>query len=250
MSWAAVGVAGASVISGTSSYFGGKKAEKGQERAAQASAQAANRGIALLGEQFNPALQALEQGYQGGIEQIGQMGPAQQREAALSGALGPEAQQEAMNEFIESPGQQFLRSEQERALLRNSAAIGGLGGGNIRSALQEQAFGRAATNMQQRLSNISGVAGREQQTSSNLANLMVGQGSAVSGLRSNYGANMANIATGQGTQQAQFAQNIGNTQASGAMGIGSAINQGIGGLSQLYGAYTQRPLTQNPALRR
>lgn len=81
-----------------------------------------------------------------------------QKTAALSGALGAEQEQQAINQFIESPGQAFLRQRAERALLRNQAAIGGLGGGNVRQALQEQAIGLAAQQQQQRLANLGAIS--------------------------------------------------------------------------------------------
>ena len=59
-------------------------------------------------------------------------------EAAFSGALGPEAQAAAFANFRESAGQKYFRERQEQALLRNAAAIGGIGGGRVRTALQER----------------------------------------------------------------------------------------------------------------
>jgi hypothetical protein len=82
---------------------------------------------------------------------------ATQEQQALLGLSGKDAQAEAMARFTESPGQQFLRERQEKALLRNAAAIGGLGGGNVRSALQEEAFGRAQTDLQNRLNQLSAL---------------------------------------------------------------------------------------------
>lgn len=79
---------------------------------------------------------------------------------ALLGLGSPEEQQAAMSRFTESPGQRFLRERQEKALLRNQAAIGGLGGGNIRTALQEQAFGRSQTDLQNQIDRLSGLSGQ------------------------------------------------------------------------------------------
>jgi len=52
-------------------------------------------------------------------------GQAHDLQAALSGALGPEAQQQAFNSYSSSPGVQFAQQEAERALLRNASATGG-----------------------------------------------------------------------------------------------------------------------------
>lgn len=87
-------------------------------------------------------------------------GQAAREQAALLGLGGPGAQEAAFGRFVESPGQEFFRKRQERALLRNQAAIGGLGGGNVRTALQDQAFQRAQTDYQNRLSRLGALADR------------------------------------------------------------------------------------------
>jgi hypothetical protein len=203
-------------------------------RRAQDIAERAGRtGRADIREQFGPSLSALQTGFREGMGAISAETPAAQRQAALSGALGPEEQQRAIDEFIESPGQQFLRDEQEQALLRNTAAIGGLGGGRVRSALQEQALGRAAGLQQQTFANLGEVASREQQTQANIANLATQRGGATSALRTGFGANLANIAAGQGAQQVQLAQNLGSVQAGGIRGAGEAEAAGIMGRSNL-----------------
>jgi hypothetical protein len=84
-----------------------------------------------------------------------------QQIAGLTGALGVEAEEEqlrAQERFAQSPGQRFLRDRQEKSLLRNAAAIGGLGGGNVRTALQEQAAGIAAQQRGQRLAELGFVS--------------------------------------------------------------------------------------------
>ena len=62
---------------------------------------------------------------------------AEQLLGAYAGATGPEAQRVAYDNFLASPGQQWLRDQGERSVLRNSAAIGGLGGGNVRKELTQ-----------------------------------------------------------------------------------------------------------------
>jgi len=77
----------------------------------------------------------------------------------LLGLKGATVQQNAFDQFNESPGQAFLRERGERALLQNASAIGGLGGGNVRSALQEQGIGFAQQQLNTRLSQIAGLSG-------------------------------------------------------------------------------------------
>lgn len=142
------------------------------------------------------------------------------KEAALSGAMGAEAQQAAINEYIESPGQAYLRKQQEEALLRNSAAIGGLGGGNVRTALQQQAMDIASTQQQQYLENLRSIATRGQEaagattgliSSTGLygAQLTAGAGNTLAQLEQQYGISSANLAQMSSTELANLAQATG-----------------------------------------
>ncbi len=99
---------------------------------------------------------------------------AGEAEAALLGLSGVEAERAAIAGFEESPGQVFLRERQERALVRNQAALGGLGGGNVRTALQEQAFGIAATQLGERKSRLANVASRGAQATAQGAQIGAG----------------------------------------------------------------------------
>lgn len=170
------------------------------------------------------ALSQLEQTRQ---ESLGQYAPyteagqaAIAKEAALSGAMGAEAQQAAINEYIESPGQAYLRQQQEKALLRNQAAIGGLGGGNVRSALQEQAMNIASTQQQQYLENLRSLATRGQeaagattnvigQTGMYGAQLTAGAGNTLAQLQQQYGISSANLAQMSSSELADLAQSTG-----------------------------------------
>lgn len=119
-----------------------------------------------------------------------------------------EQQQQAFAAFAESPGQQFLRNQQERALLRNSAAIGGLGGGNVRTALQQQAFGRAQTDYANQFNRLGSLSGAGQAAAVQTGEF--GAGSA---------ANIANLQTAGGA-----------ARASGILGQQQAQSQGISGI--------------------
>lgn len=124
------------------------------------------------------------------------------REAALTGALGAKAQAQAFKDYNESPGQKYLREQQEKALLRSSAAIGGLGGGNVRTALQEQAAGIASQNYQQDLENLRSLASRGQQAAGTSA-----------GISQQQGAQLANIAQQLGMSESQVQQMLGQQKA-------------------------------------
>lgn len=175
-----------------------------------------------------------------------------EREAALSGAYGPEAQQEAINAYIESPGQAYLRQQQEKALLRNQAAIGGLGGANVRTALQEQAMNIASTQQQQYLENLRSLAARGQevagaeqglisQTGMYGAQLTAGAGQTLAQLAQQYGISSAQLAQMSASELAQLANTTGLNlaqlqQATGAARAGLQTSLGSGLASATAGA--------------
>lgn len=136
----------------------------------------------------------------------GQM--ANDRQAALAGTFGSEAQQEAFADFNASPDQQYLRDQQEKALLRNSAAIGGLGGANVRKALQEQAAGIASQDYNNYYNRLSDVANRG-----------VSAGQSLSTTAANIGNNASNLLSGFATQGAGITGSLGGNVVSQFGGI-------------------------------
>lgn len=161
-----------------------------------------------------------------------------QQEAALSGALGPEAQQAAINAYIESPGQQYLREQQEKALLRSAAATGGLGGGAVRTALMEQAMGIAATQQQQQLENYRSLAQRGQAAVGEVGGIQTGMGTQIAGTQTAASQNLANLANAMGinasqlmsasaSERAALAERTGVNLAQLEQAIGSARAAGV-----------------------
>lgn len=150
-------------------------AQDAAKKAAKLQSNAAKAGIAEQRRQFDITQQNLQPFQEAGVSALGQ-------QQALLGLSGEDAQQAAFNQFKESPGQRFLRQRQEKALLANASAIGGLGGGNVRTALQEQAAGIAQQDFQNQFSRLGQLAGQGQaavtnigqfgaQTAGNIANL-------------------------------------------------------------------------------
>lgn len=198
---------------------------------------------------------------------------AQQRQAALSGALGNEAQQQAFTSFNESPGQAFLREQGLRQVTNAASATGGLVGGNVLSELQRQGQGLAQQDFSNQFNRLGQLTAQGQQaagqagqflsqagqqqgnlaaqnaqlgTQVNLANagrgLQAAQGQAqLFGQGAGIGANLA----GQGAGiQFGAGQNVANILGGAAQGIGDArfqtgrdlasqIGQSTSALSQL-----------------
>jgi hypothetical protein len=202
----------AQLASGTATARGDIVA--GRDSSLATLADAEQRGLARLDPYSDAGRSALEQ------------------EAALSGALGPEAQQAAIDSFIESPGQKYLREQQEKSLLRNSAAIGGLGGGRVRSALMEQAMGIAATQQQSHLENLRSLAGRGQQADTTGAGIIANTGSQAAGIQSSSAAQLAQLAEMLGVRGADLSRMTAQERSSLAQSTGINLAQ----LEQVIGA--------------
>ena len=177
-------------------------------------------------------------GYAGGAVPQGQQAGGLQ--AAYSGAMGAPAQQQAFANFTASPGQEWLRQQAEQGTLRNAAAIGGLGGGNVRQELQRQAMGLAQQDFQNQFNNLGTVADRGYNASNALANYntqLQGAGagyaygagqdiannraattSALSNLYGGYIGNLSSLFSGAGTSQANSNQSLASLLANLATG--------------------------------
>jgi len=106
-----------------------------------------------------------KRGYAG--EQLGQYSQAGQaasrEQSALLGLGTPQEQEAAMSNFGNSPGQRFMRERAEKALVRNAGRLGGLGGGNVRSALVEQGVGFAAQDYDRQFNRLGQMSAQGQQ---------------------------------------------------------------------------------------
>jgi hypothetical protein len=186
---------------------------------------------------------------------------ANQLQGALSGAMGPQAQQQAFANFNASPGQQWLQEQGERAVTRNAAATGGLQGGNVLQALQRQGMGLAQQDYQNQFNNLGTIADRGMQgmtlnsslardkagfaygagqdiannvnaTTSALANLANQQGTGLSDRYGTWASNIANLLSGAGGQQSASNANLAALLAN----IGSGSGNSIAGLPGIPGA--------------
>lgn len=179
-------------------------AQKATKQAGDIQAQAAQAGVEEQRRQFDVTQESFAPFREAGVSAIGQ-------QSALLGLSGQEAQQTAINQFAQSPGQQFLQERAQKNLLQNAAAIGGLGGGNVRSALVQQGVGFA----QQDFNNQFGRLGQ-----------LAGQGQAATTSVGQFGAQASqNVQQGLANQAA--------ARASGVLGGQQAIAQSNQGLFQL-----------------
>ena len=205
----------ASVVVGA---IGASQASKAAKSAAGAQQAASAGAIGEQRRQFDLAQEQAEPFRQAGLGAL-------EQQQALLGLSGTEAQQQAFQAFQESPGQAFLRERGEQSLLRSSAAIGGLGGGQVRSALQQQGIGFAQQDLQNQLARLGTIAGQGQAVTSNIAQLGAGTAANVGNLLQAGGQAQASGILGAQQARGQFTSQIGAGLAGGAMG---AQTPGVG----------------------
>lgn len=208
-----------------------------QQREALTTAQAEN--AARLQAGGDAAIQSLRAGEAGQFEQLdpfarGGVGALEQQQAML-GLGTPEQQQAAFNSFSESPGQKFIRDRAQKNLLRNQSAIGGLGGGNVRSALVEQGAGFAAQDFGNQFNRLSDLRTAGQNAATNIGQGALSTGANVAntqlGTAQNIGAGALNTAANIGQGALTTGGNLASTafnakQLAGAGAINTAARQG------------------------
>lgn len=177
-------------------------------------------------------------------------------QAALSGALGVEAQQQAIANL--SPVNEFLQEQGSRAVTRNAAAFGGLGSGNVQKELTRFGQGLAEQSAQQQFANLGTVADRGFNALQNIGNLRGRQGDIalqaglgignvtaragqdILGARLGAGRDIASVFTGTGGQVASGRTRAGEQLASSIGSTTSALSGLVGqqgqGLSSIAGA--------------
>jgi hypothetical protein len=202
--------------------FGGGSAGKRAGRAAaagQAAATAENRRQFDLTRKDVAAARAELQPFR----EAG-LGALDQQQSIL-GLQGADAQQASFDAFQDSPGQAFLRERGEKALLRNQSAIGGLGGGNIRSALNQQGIGFANQQFGDFQNRLAGLAGGSQ-TATNQRGQLTTQGAQIgSNISGRIGQSLAGA--GQARSSGILAEQQGNASAAGnILGLGATAATG------------------------
>lgn len=195
MSGIATAVVAGAVISSAAAKSSAKKAARAQERATDEAVAEQRRQFDIIQERLQPFQEAGE--------------AALESQQALLGLSGPEAQAAAFAALEQSPGQQFLRERAQKNLLRSASAIGGLGGGNVRSALVQQGIGFAQQDLQNQFGRLGQLAGQGQAAATNIGQF--GQQTA-----GNIGG--ALISGGQ-------------ARATGILRQGQAVQQGISGIT-------------------
>jgi hypothetical protein len=156
-------------------------------------------------------------------------------QAALSGALGPEAQKQAFSSYQMSPGAQFAQEESERAITRNAAAIGGLGGGNVRDELSRRAVGTYMQDFGNQFNRLGEVANRGYGAASSLTGLKGAEAGIQSGLGQYAASIPVNVGASIGQYRYQAGSDLANSVSTTTSALSNLLNQQGAGISDIVG---------------
>lgn len=149
---------------------------------------------------------------------------ANSRMADLNGLNGNAAQQSAIQGVMASPEFDFYRDEGQQAVLRNSAALGGLRGGNVQKDLVRFGQGLASTQYGNHYNRLAGMSGQGLQAAG-----------AAGGIASGMGSDLFRGALGGATTAAGIIRDTASQQAGNTMGTGGMIAGNQYGVGQMLG---------------
>lgn len=132
-------------------------AREAEEAASAAQEEQANTALGEYRRQFDVTQENLSPWLEAGTGALSE-------QQNILGLSGREAQQKSYDDYSMSPGQEFLRKRGEKAVIRQHLAIGGMGGGRVRSALNKQGIGFAAQDFGQHYNRLAGISNTGQQT--------------------------------------------------------------------------------------
>ena len=182
-------------------------ASESQEDAAETTAQGTESSLDLLRNQALKNEENLGPFIKGSA-------PAYELQQALSGALGPEAQEEAYANYSESPGVAFMRERGLRGIDRNAAARGDLVGGNTDKARIKFSQGMAEQDFNNYFNRLGAITG----TGLSAAN-------ALAGVQSASATGQAQLTQQGAYDQANIGMERGRTLASGLEGFASGVGE-------------------------
>ena len=260
-------VVGGAVISGVVGSKNARKATKAQQKGVDTATNESKRQFDITTDRLDAAedvnRRAVNKTADRAIDRLGQGEQAQrdqlspfstagvsalEQQQALLGMGSQEQQNAAFGAFTESPGQKFMRDRAQKNLLRNSSAIGGLGGGNVRSDLVEQGAGFAAQDFNNQFARLGDLRTSGQNAATNIGQGALTTAGNIAQTDVNRGANIGSAALNSAARQGQFGQanaaNIGNlaiqggnNQAQGIQNQNSIIQSGIGQISGAFGQF-------------
>lgn len=199
----------ATALIGGTSVIGSIMGEDAASSAASAQSASAAQGIAEQRRQFDEMKKTLAPYVNAGVTSLDNLNkysgiglPAFEKQKALIGLLGPQAQQTSISEIENSPMMKSLIQQGENSLLQNASATGGLRGGNLQAALAQYRPQILSQLINDQYTKLGGLASVGLSTEQNIAQL--GQGSAAGQAAGalNTGSAIAGLLAQQGAAQA------------------------------------------------
>lgn len=151
---------------------------------------------------------------------------------ALSGALGQEAFDQA---YTESPYMSFLQEQGDRAVTRNAAALGGLGGGDVLKELTRFGQGLSGQGLQQQIGNLANITGMGAGAAGQSGALAGQGGTALANIGMTGAGQLADITGTSGAMQAMYGMQTGGNIAAGRQRVGELTAGQIGNVSAALG---------------
>lgn len=237
----AMGAAGAAAVGAAGAVAGGAMAARGAKKAARTQADAAREAGNLQDAQYQQNRQDMldkQAAISAGVDKIlpqydaniamGRQADA--RTQALSGALGPQAQAKAFQEYQMSPGQQW-KMDQGVHLTEQDLAAAGLGGGTRYKTLARYKQGLVDQNFADDYNRLAaqGDMGRGERDSQTKLKLGVLQGDLTNA------QNLATMGTQSAATQAGVLNDIGAAQAGAQIAKSRAIGGAIQGVGSAIG---------------
>lgn len=194
-------VAGGGLITGAMSS---KARSEAAEGASEAQLEASRLGIEEQRRQFDKMQQLLAPYTEMGTQAI-------ERQGAIAGLQGPEAQEEFIKSLETSPLFQGIYRQGEDAILQSASATGGLRGGNVQGALAQ--FRPALLNefINREYARLGGLANLGQASAAGVGAAGMRTGENVTNLITQGGQATAGNILAQGKIQADQWGNIGKT---------------------------------------
>ena len=127
------------------------------EEAASTQEDAAMAGLEEARRQFDISQANMQPWLDAGTGALGE-------QSALAGLSGLEAQNAAFDRFRADPGQALMQQRGQDNLLAGASAIGGLGGGNVRSDLVQQGVNFGQQDFANYYNRLAGISGTGQTT--------------------------------------------------------------------------------------
>ena len=223
--------AAAAAVLGGSQILGSILGANAARSAASTQARAAEAGQETQRQMFERTQEILRPYVEAGQAQLPTLGgyaeagpQAFERQLALAGLRGPQAQQAAIEQVRTQPRFGALTQAGEEAILANASATGGLRGGNTQNSLARFRSDLLADEIEREYARFGGLSAFGQGVSQNLAQM---------GQAAGAGTGVAAMQAGQGIAALQG--QAGAARAGGTLGSAAAYGQVLNMPAQFVG---------------